>query len=143
MSRIPKIVAGVHALYERADIRFPKSAWFRDPGFEAYLRVGQRLVDGHMGVWLTISNMNARKYRQGYMREMFVFCEAFTAERPVFQGVFVESLLAPEIRPFLTERGYRKIAGTDPFGDGMMANYVRVTPATAEESPRPVSLSIE
>lgn len=125
MTRIPIIEAGIHDLYEKNDIRFPRSRWLYDRGFSAYVRLGQRMVDREMGVWLTIANMSATRLRQGYMREVFVFCEGFVDEHPVISGVYVESLQNAAIRPFLIGRGFRHLAYTDALQDGIHGDYAR------------------
>lgn len=128
MSRLPLIEAGLHSLYDREDLRYPRSAWFgRASQFHAYLRLGQRIAGGEIAIWLTIANMTARRQRTGLMRELFDLCEGFAAERPVIRGVYVEQVLNMEIVPFLIGRGYVHDPASDPLGEGM-GTYTRRTP---------------
>jgi hypothetical protein len=115
-------------MYERHDPHYPKSAWFYDKGFEAYLRLGTRWVLGERGLWVTIANMSVRgrRYaRKGLMREMFVFCEDFAEQRPDIRGVFVESVLNADLRDFLLDRDYWHDAQTDILKNGYMGNWMK------------------
>ncbi|RYD61763.1 MAG: hypothetical protein EOP83_16265 [Verrucomicrobiaceae bacterium] len=129
MSRLPLIEAGLLELYGRGGDRFPGSAWYGDRDqFEAYLRIGQRMAEGEIGLWLTIANMGATKRRTGLMRELFDICEAFAAERPTLQGVYVEQVLQPFLAPFLRARGYTHDPASDHFGEGYYGTWTRKTP---------------
>lgn len=124
--RLPQVLIALEDMIYRGrtgEYRFPRSQWAYDEGFQAYLRVGRRLVMGEWGRWITAANFSADQRRTGLMREMFEICEEQAAKHQL-DGVLVESLLNLEIRPFLIARGYQPTRAGDPYNEGY-GDYVR------------------
>jgi hypothetical protein len=125
MTRIPTIEAGLVGLIEWAGPRyFPtRSQEFIDPAFKLYARVGYRFPSGVPRVMITLATLDVidpMMVRKGLMREVFVFTESLAHERDDLDGVYVESVVNPEIVPFLRDRGYTFVpsSGFEDLGLG-------------------------
>lgn len=126
MSRIPNIEEGIRALCS-TKIGFPvKREWLFDDLIKLYVRVGLRIVNAP-GPWLTLATFEVfdeEDRRKGLMRELFDFAEHFVTEHGLINGIYVESVNAPEILPFLTGRGYTHVAHTG-LPDTLLGDYFK------------------
>lgn len=128
MSRIPKIQAGIRTL--RAELgpsRLPAvSAEITDEGVTLYTRVGLRPIPIVGGIMVTLADLTVTARRQGIMREIFEFAEAFVEADPGLVGVYVETVTNVEaVVPFLRERGYVMRDGCG-FPDTGMGDWYRL-----------------
>lgn len=124
-TRIPNIVRGLDELYASHHKRgLSASRWYRDDGFDVYLRVGSRFIERTLAPWVTIANMNAITPREGLMRDVFARCEGFADQHADLAGVLVESVCNPDLLHFLAHRGYAHI-GPDPLESRFMGDWIR------------------